>query len=84
LENDIFNLLQYKVFLYKSFFFKLYFPFIYSKLIEKISDEEIYEFNKNILKYDNEQITKLIYPLTFLKQIPIEILSLNFGLEYTL
>jgi hypothetical protein len=63
---------------------KLYFPFIYSKLIEKISDEEIYEFNKNILKYDNEQITKLIYPLTFLKQIPIEILSKFWLRIYTL
>ena len=52
--------------------------------LKKISNEEIFEFNKNILKYDNDLITKLIYPLAFLKQIPIEILSLNFGLEYTL
>ena len=36
---------------------KLYFPFIYSKLIEKIDDKEIYEFNKNILKYDDEKIS---------------------------
>ena len=63
---------------------KLYFPFIYSKLIEKITDEEINEFNKNILKYDNEDINKLIYPLTSLKHIPIEIL-IKFWLRiYTL
>ena len=53
---------------------KFYFPFIYSKLIEKINDEDINEFNNNILKYNNEEINKLIYPLTFLKEIPIQLL----------
>ena len=63
---------------------KLYFPFIYSKLIEKIEDEEIYEFNKNILKYDNKKITELIYPLTFLNKIPVEILVKFWLRIYTL
>ena len=63
---------------------KLYFPFIYSKLIEKIPDEEINEFNKNILKYDNEEISKLIYPLTSLKEIPIELLVKFWLRIYTL
>jgi len=63
---------------------KLYFPFIYSKLIEKIEDEEINEFNENILKYDNKKITELIYPLIFLKQIPVEILVKFWLRIYTL
>ena len=63
---------------------KLYFPFIYSKLIEKIDEEEIYDFNKNILKYDNKKISELIYPLTFLKQIPVEILVKFWLRIYTL
>ena len=63
---------------------KLYFPFIYSKLIEKIDDKEIYEFNKNILKYDDEKISKLIYPLTFLNKIPVEILVKFWLRIYTL
>ena len=63
---------------------KLYFPFIYSKLIEKIDDEEINDFNYNILKYDNNDINNLIYPLTFLKQIP-KIILVKFWLRiYTL
>ena len=63
---------------------KLYFPFIYSKLIKEIEDKEINEFNKNILKYDNEDINKLIYPLTFLSQIPKEILVKFWLRIYTL
>ena len=63
---------------------KLYFPFIYSKLIEEIDDVKIYEFNKNILKYDNKDINSLIYPLTFLKKIPIEILAKFWLRIYTL
>ena len=62
---------------------KLYFPFIYSKLIEDLDDNKI-EFNKNILKYDNEKITKLIYPLTFLNKIHIEILIKFWIKIYTL
>ena len=63
---------------------KLYFPFIYSKFIEKIEDKEINEFNENILKYDNKKITELIYPLIFLKQIPVEILVKFWLRIYTL
>jgi len=63
---------------------KFYFPFIYSKLIEKINDEDINEFNNNILKYNNEEISKLIYPLTFLKEIPIQLLVKFWLRIYTL
>jgi hypothetical protein len=63
---------------------KLYFPFIYSKLIEDLEDNKILEFNKNILKYGNEKITNLIYPLIFLKKIPIEILVKYWLRIYTL
>ena len=63
---------------------KLYFPFIYSKLIEEIDDATIFDFNQNILKYDNKDITSLIYPLTFLKKIPIEILVKFWLRIYTL
>ena len=63
---------------------KLYFPFIYSQFIEEVNDNEIFEFNKNILKYDNNEITNLIYPLTFLNKIPIEILVKFWLRIYTL
>jgi len=63
---------------------KFYFPFIYSKLIVKIKDEDINEFNNNILKYNNEEISKLIYPLTFLKEIPIQLLVKFWLRIYTL
>ena len=63
---------------------KLYFPYIFPKLIENIDDNEINDFNYNILKYDNEEINNLIYPLTFLKQIP-KIILVKFWLRiYTL
>ena len=63
---------------------KLYFPFIYSKFIKKIDDNDIHEFHKNILKYDNEDIKKLIYPLVYLSEIPIEILVKFWLRIYTL
>ena len=63
---------------------KLYFPFIYSKFIKKINDDDILEFHKNILKYDDENIKKLIYPLVNLSEIPIEILVKFWLRIYTL
>ena len=63
---------------------KLYFPFIYSKFIKRIDDNDIHEFHKNILKYDNEDIKKLIYPLVNLSEIPIEILVKFWLRIYTL
>ena len=63
---------------------KLYFPFIYSKFIQKINDKDIHEFHENILKYDNNEIKKLIYPLVNLSEIPIEILVKFWLRIYTL
>ena len=63
---------------------KLYFPFIYSKFIQKINDNDINEFHENILKYDNDEIKKLIYPLVYLSEIPIEILVKFWLRIYTL
>ena len=64
---------------------KIYFPLLYKSLIDTINTDQLDSYTESLYnKYkDNSTINKLLYPIIYILNIPIELLSKYYARLYT-